>query len=147
MRTNLKIAILAMAVAVTAPAFAQNDKASIYGSWEMTSLQSTNADGSVVEVPYSGQVIFAKDSTLSVQAMDANPAAKSTTYTINGYEAYYGPVEVNEGNGTFAITVKSSLVRDLIGQRLERKYEVTTDQLVILPSNPVEGWRVTYKRQ
>jgi hypothetical protein len=147
MRTNLKIAILAMAVAITAPAFAQNDKATIYGSWEVTSLQITNADGSVIEVPYSGQVIFAKNSTLSVQAMDANAAAKPTTYTVNGYEAYYGPLDVNEDKGTFAITVQSSLVRDLIGQRLERKFEVTADQLVILPSDPSEGWRVTYKRQ
>ncbi|WP_318911691.1 lipocalin-like domain-containing protein [Sinorhizobium medicae] len=78
--------------------------------------------------------------------MDPDPAAKPTTYTANGYEAYYGPVEIDEAKNTFTITVESSLVRDLIGQKLVRKFQVTEDQLVILPADPSEGWRVTYER-
>nr|WP_234835332.1 lipocalin-like domain-containing protein [Sinorhizobium meliloti] len=31
------------------------------------------------------------------------------------------------------MTVESSLVRNLIGQKMERKFEVTEDQLVITP--------------
>lgn len=42
--------------------------------------------------------------------------------------------------------MESSLVRNLIGRKMERKFEVTGDQLVITPANPEEGWRVTYKR-
>ncbi|WKL38953.1 lipocalin-like domain-containing protein (plasmid) [Sinorhizobium meliloti] len=79
--------------------------------------------------------------------MDANANAAPTTYTVNGYEAYYGPVEIDEAQKTFAITVESSLVRDLIGKRLARKFEVTSNQLVILPADPSEGWRVTYERR
>ena len=112
----------------------------------MTSLQGTNPDGSLVEVPYSGQVIFTEGGTLSVQAMNPDPAAEPTAYTVNGYEAYYGPVEIDEENKTFAITVELSLVRDLIGQEMQRKFEVTEDQLVITPADPEEGWRVTYER-
>ena len=146
MTTNLKIAIVAWALAVTAPAFGQDDKASIIGAWRMTSLQSTNPDGSMAEVAYSGQVIFSQGGTLSVQAMNPDPDAEPTAYTMNGYEAYYGQVVIDEEDNTFTITVESSLVRDLIGQELERVFEVTEDQLVIMPANPVEGWRVTYER-
>ncbi|RMI14863.1 lipocalin-like domain-containing protein [Sinorhizobium meliloti] len=145
MKNQMKFVVLAMGVAFAAPAFA-ND-ASIVGAWSMTSLQFTDANGKVAEVPYSGQVIFSEGGTLSVQAMDANANAAPTTYTVNGYEAYYGPVEIDEAQKTFAITVESSLVRDLIGKRLVRKFEVTSDQLVILPADPSEGWRVTYERR
>jgi hypothetical protein len=145
MMTNLKIAIAALALAVSAPAFGQ-DKASIIGAWRMTSLQIADSDGSMAEVPYSGQVIFSQGGTLSVQAMTPDPDAEPTTYPTNGYEAYYGPVVIDEGDNTFAITVESSLVRDLIGQELERVFDVAEDRLVITPVNPDEGWRVTYQR-
>jgi hypothetical protein len=42
------------------------------------------------------QVIFSQGGTLSVQAMNPDAAAEPTPYTANGYEAYYGPVEVDE---------------------------------------------------
>lgn len=146
MRTSLAIAILALSLAGSAPAWAQDNDASIVGAWRMTSLQFTNSEGRMAEVPYSGQVIFSQGGTLSVQAMDPDATAKPTTYTTDGYEAYYGPVEIDEANSTFAITVESSLVRGLIGQKLVRKFEVTEGRLVILPADPREGWRVTYER-
>nr|WP_051440830.1 lipocalin-like domain-containing protein [Ensifer sp. WSM1721] len=53
---------------------------------------------------------------------------------MEGYEAYWS-FEIDEANTTFAITVESSLVCNLIGQKMERKFEVTEDQLVITPTN------------
>jgi hypothetical protein len=97
-------------------------------------------------VPYSGQVIFTEAGTLSVQAMNPDTSAPDNPYTLNGYEAYYGPVTVNEAEGTFVIEVESAAVRNLIGQRFERMFEVTGDQLVLTPANAEEGWRVTYER-
>ncbi|WP_027155617.1 lipocalin-like domain-containing protein [Mesorhizobium sp. WSM2561] len=141
---KLKFAMFAFALAGSAPALAQ--EAPIIGAWRMTSLQITDSQGKKADVPYSGQVIFSQSGTLSVQAMDQDPAAKPTTYTANGYEAYYGPVAIDEEKSTFIITVESSLVRDLIGQELQRVFEVTGDQLVITPVDPEEGWRVTYER-
>jgi hypothetical protein len=146
MTTKLNIALAALAMATAAPALAQEDNSSLIGALRMTSLQVANPDGSMAEVPYSGQVIFSQGGTLSVQAMNPDPDAEPTTYTANGYEAYYGPVVIDEGDDTFAITVESSLVRDLIGQELERVFDVADDQLVITPVNPEEGWRVTYER-
>ncbi len=144
MMAKLKFAMFAFALAGSAPALAQ--EAPIIGAWRMTSLQITDSQGKKADVPYSGQVIFSQSGTLSVQAMDQDPAAKPTTYTANGYEAYYGPVAIDEEKSTFIITVESSLVRDLIGQELQRVFEVTGDQLVITPVDPEEGWRVTYER-
>lgn len=144
MKTNLSIALIALTMATTAPAFSQ-DK-SIIGSWRMTSLQFANPEGSMADVPYTGQVIFSEGGTLSVQAMNPDPDAAPTPYTANGYEAYYGPVVIDDANNIFTITVESSLVRDLIGQELDRVFDVADDQLVITPVDPAEGWRVTYER-
>lgn len=147
MKSYLKFALTTIALVTAVPAFAQDGTSPIIGAWQMTSLQFTNPEGKVVDVPYSGQLVFADTGTLSVQAMDANPDAKPTTYTANAYEAYYGPVKIDNTAKTFTITVKSSLVRDLIGQELVRKFEVTGDQLVISPVDPSETWRVSYNRQ
>ncbi|RWB93191.1 MAG: hypothetical protein EOQ56_35280 [Mesorhizobium sp.] len=144
--TKLKFAMFALALAGSAPALAQENKGPIIGAWRMTSLQITDSQGKKTDVPYSGQVVFSQSGTLSVQAMDQDPAAKPTTYTANGYEAYYGPVAVDEEKRTFTITVESSLVRNLIGQELVRVFEVAGDHLVITPVDPEEGWRVTYER-
>ncbi|RWQ19998.1 lipocalin-like domain-containing protein [Mesorhizobium sp.] len=144
--TKLKFAMFALALAGSAPALAQENKGPIIGAWRMTSLQITDSHGKKTDVPYSGQVVFSQSGTLSVQAMDQDPAAKPTTYTANGYEAYYGPVAVDEEKSTFTITVESSLVRNLIGQELVRVFEVAGDHLVITPVDPEEGWRVTYER-
>ena len=146
MTTSLKIALVALAMAAAAPGVGQDDESSIVGAWRMTSLQIANPDGSMAEVPYSGQVIFSQGGTLSVQAMNSDADAEPTTCTMNGYEAYYGPVVIDVEDNTFAITVELSLVRDFIGQELQRVFEVTEDQLVITPVNPEEGWRVTYER-
>ncbi len=147
MKTNLKIATMALTMALSTPAVAQENRSPIVGAWQMTSLESAVADGTYITVPYSGQVIFTEGGTLSVQAKNANPDAEDTTYTMKGYEAYYGPVVVDDEAGTFTITVASSLVRALEGQSLVRNFEVTDDQLVLTPVDSSEGWRVTYDRQ
>ncbi|HEV2785703.1 MAG TPA: lipocalin-like domain-containing protein [Solirubrobacteraceae bacterium] len=97
-------------------------------------------------MPYSGQIVFTKAGTMSVQAMNPDPGAADTPYTRNGYEAFYGRVTVDKAAGSFAVTVESSLVRDLIGQRLTRVFDVSRDRLVLTPPDPAEGWRATYER-
>ncbi len=64
MKTELQFAMFALALAVSGPALAQDNKASIVGAWRMTSLQFTNSEGSLAEVPYSGQVIFSQSGSL-----------------------------------------------------------------------------------
>lgn len=141
---------LALALLAAVPSFAQESKAGrgndqLVGVWRMTSLE-VGAEGNLQPVPYAGQIVFTKSGTMSVQAMNPDVNAPDTPYTRNGYEAFYGSVTVNRRAGTFVVTVESSLVRDLIGQRLTRVFEVKGDQLVLTPPDPAEGWRVTYER-
>ena len=111
----------------------------------MTSLEA-GTPGNLRPVPYSGQIIFTRSGTVSVQAMNPDTSAPDTPYTINGYEAFYGTVAVNKAAGTFDVTVESAAVRNLIGQRLTRVFKVSGDRLVLTPTDPAEDWRVTYKR-
>ena len=147
MTTKLKIASLALALAlfVSAPASAQPGTSPLVGAWRMTSLE-VGTEGNLQPVAYSGQVIFTESCTLSVQAMNPDANAPATPYTMNGYEAYYGPVTIDDTAKTFVITVESSLVRSLIGQSLTRVFEVSGDTLVLTPADPAEGFRVTYER-
>ncbi|NTF66237.1 lipocalin-like domain-containing protein [Rhizobium rhizogenes] len=142
---SFKILAAALALAFTSPAFASDAKSPIIGAWRMTALE-VGAAGNLQAIPYSGQLVFTQGGTLSVQAMNPDANAADTPYTTKAYEAYYGPVEIDDARNIFAITVESSLVRNLIGQRLERKFEVTDDKLVISPVDAAEGWRVSYDR-
>ena len=151
MTTKLTIASLALGLALalalfmSAPAFAQSCTSPLVGAWRMTSLEA-GTEGNLQPVPYSGQVIFTESCTLSVQAMNPDANAPATPYTMNGYEAYYGPVTIDDAAKTFTITVESSLVRNLIGQSMTRVFDVSGDTLVLTPADPAEGWRVTYER-
>jgi hypothetical protein len=156
MTTKIKIAplalalVLAVALLASAPPFAESSTRDrgmgrLAGEWRMTSLEVGTA-GNLQRVPYSGQIIFTKAGTMSVQAMNPDTNAPDTPYTSNGYEAFYGTVTVDGAAGTFAVRVTSSVVRNMIGQRLTRVFSVSKDRLVLTPTDPAEGWRVTYKR-
>ncbi len=145
MMTKLKMAYLAFALLASAPAFAQNSESPLIGAWRMTSLE-VGTEGNLQPIPYSGQIIFTEAGTMSVQAMNPDPNAAPTPYTTNGYEAFYGTVDINDTDKKFVVTVESSLVRNLIGQKMERVFEVSGDQLVLTPIDPSEGFRVTYER-
>lgn len=149
MRQFPQIVALACALAAAVPAWAQNeasDKALISGAWRMISLEAGPADGKLEKVSHSGQIVFTEAGTMSVQAVNPDTSAPPTPYVVNGYEAFYGQIQLDEQKRTFAVTVESSLVRNLIGQKLERAYEVSDKQLVLTPANPAESWRVVYER-
>lgn len=142
--TKAKIAaLLFAAAALTSPAIAEqkSDASLLHGVWQM--LPAEGVDPS--QPHFTGQIVFSEAGTMSVQAMDPDPTL-TTTYMVNGYEAFYGTYEVNEAAGAFVVTVDSALGRDLIGQQLERNFEVTEDRLTLTPTNPAETWRVTYER-
>jgi hypothetical protein len=145
LRTKSTAATLVLALLSTTPAFAEGGTSPIIGAWRMTSLEA-GTEGNLKPVPYSGQVIFSEGGTLSVQAMNPDANAPETPYTANGYEAYYGPVTVNDQDKIFTITVESSLVRNLIGQSMKRRFEVSGNTLTLTPDDRAEGWRVTYER-
>jgi hypothetical protein len=137
---------LAIALFVSAQACTQNSTSPLIGAWRMTSLEVGTETGGFQTVPYSGQIVFTEAGTMSVQAMNPDPNAEPTPFTVNGYEAFYGSVAIDDTNNTFVVTVESSLVRNLIGQRMERRFEVSGDRMILTPADPQEGFRVTYER-
>src|SRR5215216_1121465 len=136
---------LALALLVSTPAFAEDSTSPLVGAWRMTSLE-VGTEGNLQAVPYSGQIIFTESGTMSVQAINPDANAPATPYTMNGYEAFYGTVSIDEPANTFVVTVESSLVRNLIGQSMTRVFAVSDDTLVLTPSDATQGWRVTYER-
>lgn len=120
------------------------DDDELTGLWRMTSLE-VGAEGDLQEIPYTGQIAFTED-TVSVQAMNPNAEAEDTEFTLGGYEAFYGDATFDDEAGTFSVEVESAAARALIGQTLERRFEVTGDTLVITPVDPTDGFRVTYER-
>ncbi|AZZ51798.1 lipocalin-like domain-containing protein [Rathayibacter festucae] len=118
--------------------------ASPVGTWSMTLLEDSAA-GEFQSIPYSGQIVITP-STVSVQAMNPDTTAPDGPYTIDGYEAFYGPATIDDDEDTFSVDVESAAVRELIGQTLTRSFEVTDDTLVLTPTDPAETWRVSYER-
>lgn len=145
MHLKMKAATFLLALATAVPAFAQ-DKSPLIGAWRMTLLEAAAPDGKLQPVPYSGQLIITEAGTLSAQAMDANPNAAPTPFTMNGYEALYGTIEIDDATNTFVTTVQSALVRNLIGQKMKRAFKISGNRMVLSPIDPSEGWRVTYER-
>jgi hypothetical protein len=149
MTTKLSIITLALALAIghimSPPALALGCSSPLVGAWRMTTLEVGTAVN-LQAVPYSGQIIFTASCNVSVQAMNPDANAPATPYTMSGYESYYGTYSIDDAAKTFAMTPESSLVRDLIGQTMTRGFEVSGDTLVLTPTDPAEGWRVTYER-
>jgi hypothetical protein len=141
----LALALLVSAFTFAQPSQAHRNTSPLVGAWRMTSLE-VGTERNLQPVPYSGQIIFTKSGTMSVQAMNPDADAPDTPYTRNGYEAFYGTVTVDKAARTFVVTVESSAVRDLIGQSLTRVFKLSRDTLTLTPTDPAEGWRVTYKR-
>jgi hypothetical protein len=143
------ILILSSATLAAVPAWAESAagaKDLFSGAWRMVSLEAGEAGGVRQPLAYSGQIVFTNAGTMSVQAMNPDPKAAATPYTINGYEATYGRFVIDEEKKTFVFSVESSLVRNLIGQDLKRTFEISQDRLVLTPTNPQENWRVVYER-
>ena len=112
----------------------------------MTSLEVGDSTGELRRIPYGGQIVFTEAGTMSVQAMNPDQSAPPTPYTTNGYEAVYGTVAIDDAKKTVVVTVESSLVRNLIGQKMQRVFQVSNNRLVLAPANPQERFRVTYER-
>jgi hypothetical protein len=139
------LALLAPGTSSAQPTGNSGGLASLVGAWRMTSLE-VGGPISYQRVPYSGQIVFTKSGTMSVQASNPDQDAPDTAYTVNGYEAFYGSVQVDRAAGTFDVTVENAVAPALVGQTLTRVYTVSRNTLVLTPADPSEGWRVTYER-
>jgi hypothetical protein len=142
----ISAAAIAFSLLISAPANARDDSPSILGVWRMVSLEVASPSGQLRQTPYTGEIIFTGRGTMSIQAMDPDPNAPPTPFSKAGYEAFYGPVVIDQANKTYTVTVQSSVARTLLGQKLTRRFEVSANRLIITSPNPQERFRATYER-
>ncbi len=82
-------------------------KSPIIGAWRMTSLE-VGAEGNLQAIPIQASSCSPKGAPCRFEAMNPDANAADTPYTTKAYEAYYGPVEIDDAKKIFAITVESS---------------------------------------
>jgi hypothetical protein len=79
--------------------------------------------------------------------MSRNPqAAAGSGYSKGGYEASFGSYVVDQRTHTFTFHIEGALVRTLIGTKLQRRYELSANRLVVRPASSNEHWSVTWER-
>jgi hypothetical protein len=144
-----------VAGAAAATAVAQSsDQGSIHdklvGSWRLAWVQEQQPDGTMKR--YSdrrGTIVYTRDGHMSVQIMlpkgEDAPGNNPVKYDQGGYEAYYGPYEIDEAAHTVTHHVEGALVRSLIGKNLTRVYSFEGRQLILKSSRPDEHWTIAWE--
>ena len=150
MRTSrllaLPVLFLAMSTIAGPVSSTPSDGTQFLGSWQLSALEELRADGQMHTVKCSGMLVLTPDNHMSVQVMYANPTGGPSQYSQGGYEASFGRYELDPRSHRLVYYVEGALVRTLVGQRQERRYELSDDKLIITPIDPAEHWRVTWKR-
>lgn len=119
------------------------------GGWRLISIEQQDGGADAHKVECCGLFVFTNDGHLSVQVMRREPegpaAAASDQYSRGGYEATYGTYVVDERTHTFTFHVDGSLVVDLVGKDLPRRYAFSGKQLIVTSTNPNEHWKATWE--
>ena len=119
------------------------------GAWRLVWLEEEGADGKVHKADCTGMLVFTREGRMSVQVMYRNPQegtpAGPVQYALGGYEASFGRYEIDAAARTFTYHVEGALVRGLVGKDLTRRFELSGDQLVVMPPGPNEYWRVAWE--
>jgi hypothetical protein len=120
------------------------------GAWRLAWLEEPDADGKIHKADCTGQLVYTRDSHMSVQVMYRNPQTGGQVapvqYAQGGYEASFGTYRINQNGRTFTFYVEGAMVRSLIGKDLPRAFELSDNQLIVKPTNPNEQWRVAWER-
>ena len=128
---------------------AQRDRERFVGAWRLAWMEEPGADGKVHRADCTGQFVFTRDGSASVQVMYRNPGGGDTgpvQYAQGGYEASYGRYDIDDRAQTWTFHVEGAMVRSLVGKDLKRRYEFSKNLLIVTPSSPDEHWRVAWER-
>jgi hypothetical protein len=72
-------------------------------------------------------------------------AQTGSAYAQAGYEASYGSYRI-DGSSTFTFHINGALVRTLIGEDLNRAYEISGNRLTVKSTDTNEHWEVVWER-
>ena len=146
------VALLAAAAGVALGQDGGNrgDRKRLLGGWRLISIEQQDGGPETRKVECCGLFVFTNDGHLSVQVMRREPegqaASASDQYSRGGYEATYGTYVVDERTHTFTFHVDGSLVADLVGKDLPRRYEFSGKRLIVTSTDPNEHWKATWER-
>jgi hypothetical protein len=122
----------------------------LIGSWRLAWVEEQQADGTMKRyTDRRGTIVYSRDGHMSVQIMlpegQSVPEKNPVKYDRGGYEAYYGPYEVDEAVHTVTHHVEGALLRSLIGKDLTRVYRFEGEQLILKSSRPDEHWTIAWE--
>ena len=125
------------------------------GTWHLVSCEGRWSDGRVSH-PYGespgGMLIYDGEGSFSGQIMARGRPEFATGNLLKGsgdevraafegYIAYYGSYEVDEGEGYMVHEVEGSFFPNWIGERQVRRFEFTSDGKLWLSTLPIKGSR------
>ncbi|HWU03053.1 MAG TPA: lipocalin-like domain-containing protein [Novosphingobium sp.] len=100
-------------------------------------------DGTVQKIECPGLLTFTGDGHMALQLMQ--PESTANAYSHGGYEATFGTFRMT-GKEQFTYHIAGSLVRDLVGKDLPRRFRITGKTLEIRSTRADEHWRVIWAR-
>ena len=140
---NAALMLTAFAAIAIAPSAHAADNRALVGAWHLVAVEQPAPDGSVQKIEGPGLLTFTKDGHMALQLMQ--PETTANAYSHGGYEATFGTFRMN-GRGRFTYHITGSLVRDLVGKDLPRRFRITGKTLEISSTRADEHWRVIWAR-
>lgn len=128
--------------AIAPSAHAANNTA-LVGAWHLVAVEQPAPDGSIQKIKGPGLLIFTEDGHMALQLMQ--PEAIANAYSHGGYEAIFGTFRMNSKR-QFTFHVTGSLVRDLVGKDLLRRFRISGKTLELSSTRAGEHWRVIWAR-
>jgi len=132
-----------IAAVILAPSAHAAGNAPLIGAWHLVAVEQPAPDGSMQKIECPGLLTFTTDGHMALQLMQ--PEGTANAYSHGGYEATFGTFRMG-GKGQFTYHVTGSLVRDLVGKDLPRRFRITGKTLEIRSAHTDEHWRVIWAR-
>lgn len=149
---------------------AASDSARLIGSWEMVEEQEVDASGKVTarDRDVVGLLVYTPEGRMAVQIMyrrgrptvsTANDVVsiglglgqirwdvEAARAIIDTYDAYFGTYVVDAPRRRVIHRVMGELRNSELGANRERQYELHDDELWLRSSDPVQRWRIVWRR-
>jgi Lipocalin-like domain len=117
--------------------------AQLVGTWRLISRVVTLEDGTAVQDPGLGYLIYDSSGHMAAQLMrpdrptaidcgTSSPAPSDNSQSVNGYVAYFGRYTIDETSHTVTHHLEGALAAADVGKNLVRRFQVSGDKLTII---------------
>ena len=118
------------------------------GAWRLVAFEEDRPDGEIIH-PYGkdpvGLLVYDRSGRMSVQIMRRDRGPLSSTdlqnvpaeeikKAIEGFTAFFGPYEVDEGNSIVLHHVEGHVLPESVGKVLRREFTFSGNVLTLKPS-------------